>query len=197
RRSTPRSTRTRCVRWRARGRWERGHDRAAARRRGLSGDAAGAGVQADHPSSATDVVRRLLPVPRQRPDHQRAGAAMGDNDSQRQQPRRLSGAAADDGTDLRPPLPDPGPDSEIPPEDALPHHRCRIAPHLYSTGEISALIDAAGRLRPPLRAATWQTLIGLLTVTGMRKSEACRLDDEHVDLDAATLVVLDSKFGKS
>jgi len=48
------------------------------------------------------------------------------------------------------------PDSEIPPEDALPHHRCRIAPHLYSTGEISALIDAAGRLRPPLRAATWQ-----------------------------------------
>jgi integrase len=88
-------------------------------------------------------------------------------------------------------------DSEIPPEDALPHHRCRIAPHLYSTGEISALIDAAGRLRPPLRAATWQTLIGLLTVTGMRKSEACRFDDEHVDLDAATLVVLDSKFGKS
>ncbi len=40
------------------------------------------------------------------------------------------------------------PDSEIPPEDALPHHRCRIAPHLYSTGEISALIDAAGRLTP-------------------------------------------------
>src|SRR6476646_3592569 len=89
------------------------------------------------------------------------------------------------------------PDSEIPPEDALPHHKCRIAPHLYSTGEISALLDAAGRLRPPLRAATWQALSGLLTVTGMRKSEACRLDDEHVDLDAATLVVLDSKFGKS
>ena len=31
----------------------------------------------------------------------------------------------------------------------------------------------------------------------MRKSEACRLDDDHVDLDTATLVVLDSKFGKS
>jgi integrase len=89
------------------------------------------------------------------------------------------------------------PDSEIPPEDALPHHRCRIAPHLYSTGEISALIDAASRLRPPLRAATWQTLIGLLAVTGMRKSEACRLDDEHIDLNQATLVVADSKFGKS
>jgi integrase/recombinase XerD len=89
------------------------------------------------------------------------------------------------------------PDSEIPPEDALPHHKCRIAPYLYSPDEIIALIDAAGRLRPPLRAATWQTLIGLLAVTGMRKREACRLDDDHLDLDNATLVVLDSKFGKS
>jgi len=90
---------------------------------------------------------------------------------------------------------DPG--SEIPPEDALPHHKCRIAPYLYSPVEIAALIDAAGRLRPPLRAATWQTLIGLLTVTGMRKREACCLDDEHVDLDRAELLILDSKFGKS
>jgi integrase len=89
------------------------------------------------------------------------------------------------------------PDSEIPPEDALPHHKCRIAPYLYSSQEITALLDAAARLRPPLRAATWQTLIGLLAVTGMRKSEACRLDDGHLDLDHATLVVLDSKFGKS
>jgi len=89
------------------------------------------------------------------------------------------------------------PATEIPPEDALPHHKCRIVPYLYGPGEIVALIAAAGGLQPPLRAATWQTLIGLLAVTGMRKSEACRLDDAHVDLDAATLVVLDSKFGKS
>ncbi|MEV2226788.1 tyrosine-type recombinase/integrase [Nocardia vinacea] len=89
------------------------------------------------------------------------------------------------------------PDSEVPPEDALPHHKCRIAPYLYSPAQIAALIDAAGQLRPPLRAATWQTLIGLLAVTGMRKREACRLDDEHVDLDRAALVILDSKFGKS
>jgi integrase len=90
---------------------------------------------------------------------------------------------------------DPG--SEIPPEDALPQHKCRIAPYLYSTGEITALLDGAARLRPPLRAATWQTLIGLLAVTGIRKSEACHLDDDHLDLDNATLIILDSKFGKS
>ena len=52
-------------------------------------------------------------------------------------------------------------------------------------------------LNPPLRAATWRTLIGLLAVTGMRKSEACRLDRDHVDLNAATVVIEDSKFGKS
>lgn len=89
------------------------------------------------------------------------------------------------------------PVSEIPPEDALPQHKCRIAPYLYSPADVTALIDAAAGLRPPLRAATWRTLIGLLAVTGMRKREACNLDDEHIDLDHATLLILDSKFGKS
>jgi integrase/recombinase XerD len=89
------------------------------------------------------------------------------------------------------------PTSEVPPEDALPHHTRRVAPHLYSPAEITALIGAAGRLKPPLRAATWQTLIGLLAVTGMRKSEACRLDRDQVDLGNGVLVIADSKFGKS
>jgi len=89
------------------------------------------------------------------------------------------------------------PATEVPPEDVLPHHYRRIAPYLYSPGEITALISAAGRLKPTLRAATWQTLIGLLAVTGMRKSEACDLDRERVDLDTGVLVVANSKFGKS
>src|SRR5215207_967134 len=72
-----------------------------------------------------------------------------------------------------------------------------FARHLYEPGEITALIGAAGRLTPPLRAASWQTLIGLLAVTGMRKSEACRLDRDQVDLDTGALVIADSKFGKS
>src|SRR5258706_11869591 len=89
------------------------------------------------------------------------------------------------------------PATEVPPEDVLPHHYRRVAPYLYSPGEITALIGAAGRLKPPLRAATWQTLIGLLAVTGMRTSEACRLDRDQVDLDTGVLVIADSKFGKS
>jgi integrase/recombinase XerD len=89
------------------------------------------------------------------------------------------------------------PDTEIPPEDVLPHHYRRIAPYLFSPQEITDLISVAGGLTPPLRAATWQTLIGLLAVTGMRKSEACDLDRDRVDLDAGVLVIADSKFGKS
>ena len=89
------------------------------------------------------------------------------------------------------------PATEVPPEDILPHHYRRIAPYLYSPGEITALMAAAGRLDPPLRAVTWQMLIGLLAVTGMRKSEACHLDRDQVDLGTGLLVVADSKFGKS
>src|SRR5437870_1027346 len=89
------------------------------------------------------------------------------------------------------------PATEVPPEDVLPHHYRRIAPYLYSPGEVTALMAAAGRLAPPLRAATWRALIGLLAVTGMRKSEACHLDRDQVDLDAGVLVITDAKFGKA
>jgi integrase len=89
------------------------------------------------------------------------------------------------------------PATEVPPEDMLPHHYRRIAPYLYSPGEITALMAAAGKLTPPLRAATWQTLIGLLAVTGMRQSEARHLDRDQVDLHAGVLTVADSKFGKA
>jgi len=54
------------------------------------------------------------------------------------------------------------PASEVPSKDLLPGHRPRIAPYIYTEKEIAALIAAAGRLRPPLRAARHQTLIGLL-----------------------------------
>src|ERR1700726_4950479 len=81
------------------------------------------------------------------------------------------------------------PATEVPPWDLLPHRGRQIAPYLYSPGEIAALMAAAGRLRPPLRAATWQALTGLLAVTGMGRSGACRLERDQVDLDAGVLVI--------
>ena len=54
------------------------------------------------------------------------------------------------------------PDTEIPPGDLLPAPQHRVAPYIYSPGEIEAVISAAGRLSPPVRAATIGTVIELL-----------------------------------
>jgi integrase/recombinase XerD len=57
---------------------------------------------------------------------------------------------------------------------------------------------AAARSFPsPLRAATFETLVGLLAVTGLRIGEALRLDRDDVDLSDGVLLVRVSKFGKS
>jgi integrase len=89
------------------------------------------------------------------------------------------------------------PATEVPPEDVLSRRYRRIPPYLYSPDEVAALISAADGLKPGIRAASWRTLIGLLAVTGMRQGEACHLGRNDVDLQAGTLVIADSKFGKS
>jgi integrase len=89
------------------------------------------------------------------------------------------------------------PATEVPPEDVLDRRQWRVPPYLYSPQEVTALMSAARALRPAIRAVTWRTLIGLLAVTGMRQGEACRLGRDDVDLNAETIVIADSKFGKS
>jgi integrase/recombinase XerD len=89
------------------------------------------------------------------------------------------------------------PTCEVPPIELLPASKHRPAPYLYRDDEILAMMAAAGGLRPPLRAATFQTLIGLLACTGLRIGEAIRLDREDFDSTHGLLIVRDSKFGKS
>jgi integrase len=89
------------------------------------------------------------------------------------------------------------PATEIPPDDALPHHYRRITPHLFTPAELAALLEATRGLQPVFRARTWHTLLGLLAVTGLRTSEACGLDRTDVDLTLGLLTVRDTKFGKS
>jgi integrase/recombinase XerD len=89
------------------------------------------------------------------------------------------------------------PSAEVPPAGLLPWRPCRATPYLYSDADVAALMAAAGTLRFPLRAATYQTLIGLLAVTGMRIGEAIRLDHGDLDLAGGVLTVRQSKFGKS
>jgi len=90
------------------------------------------------------------------------------------------------------------PRTAVPPAGLLaargPH---RAVPYLYSGTDVAALMGATSSLSSPLRSATHGTLIGLLSVTGMRIGEAIRLDRSDVDWDDGALVVRDSKFGKS
>ena len=58
-----------------------------------------------------------------------------------------------------------------------------VAPYVYSDTDIAALMAATRTLNPPLRAATYQTLIGLLLVTGLRIGEAIALDRDDVTSD--------------
>ncbi len=85
------------------------------------------------------------------------------------------------------------PRTEVPPSDLLPARLHRAVPYLYSDGEIVRLIQAARALAPPLKAATYATLFGLLSVTGMRVGEAIGLDRDDVDLDDGWLLIRRAK----
>ena len=85
------------------------------------------------------------------------------------------------------------PASEIPPTDLLPARQPRLAPYIYAPEEIVALMTAARSLTWPLRAATFETVIGLLASTGLRLREALALDRSDVDLDHGVLLVRGAK----
>lgn len=88
-------------------------------------------------------------------------------------------------------------DAEVPPRDLLPWHSRRASPYLYTEREIDALIAAAKMLSSPLRIATYQTLIGLLAVTGMRVGEAIGLDRDDFDARGGVLLIRHAKFNKT
>jgi len=89
------------------------------------------------------------------------------------------------------------PATEIPPAGLIPTPSHRVVPYIYTADDIAGLLTAAGRLPTAHRADTYQTLIGLVAVTGMREGEAVRLDRDDVDLEQGLLTIRDSKFGKS
>ena len=87
---------------------------------------------------------------------------------------------------------------QVPPPGLLPSPPRRAIPYRYSPAEIATLIGAAAALPRPLGAATYQTLIGLLAVTGMRVGEAIALDRDDLDADHDLLLgVRCGKFGKA
>jgi len=89
------------------------------------------------------------------------------------------------------------PATEIPPAGLIPAPSHRVVPYIYTADDIARLLAAAGRLPTAHRADTYQTLIGLVAVTGMREGEAVRLDRDDVDFEQGLLTIRNSKFGKS
>jgi integrase/recombinase XerD len=91
------------------------------------------------------------------------------------------------------------PRTQIPPIDLLRHRPRRARPYHYSEQDIERLLTSTQGLRPMggLRRATYATLLGLLTVTGMRISEVLALRVEDVDLQEGLLTIRKTKFGKT
>lgn len=88
--------------------------------------------------------------------------------------------------------------TQVPPVGILPHRKHRRVPFIFSHADIASLMAQAQQTIPsPLRAATIETLIGLLAATGMRVGEAIRLNHSDVDWTEGLVVVRASKFGKS
>ncbi len=86
---------------------------------------------------------------------------------------------------------------ELPPVNHFGARKTRCSPHIYAAAEIDRLIEAALRLRPEggLRSLTYATLIALLSVTGLRISEALKLTVADVTCDG--LLIRETKFRKT
>jgi integrase/recombinase XerD len=89
------------------------------------------------------------------------------------------------------------PATQVPPAGLLPARTRRATPYIYCDAEVTALMTAARALPSPLKAATFQALIGLLAATGMRGSEAMSLDRGDLDTEARVLTIRATKFRKS
>jgi integrase len=94
------------------------------------------------------------------------------------------------------------PRTQIPPDGLLPYRPKRARPYLYSDTEIRDLVYAARHMpcryeRGQLRPWVYSCLFGLLSVSGLRLSEARNLELHDVDLKAAVLTIRGTKFGKT
>lgn len=88
--------------------------------------------------------------------------------------------------------------TEVPPWGLLPHRPRRARPYVYSDEEVRRLLDAAQQW-PPRGGVPgmYACLLGLLSVAGLRISEALNLQCKDVDITDGLLTIRGTKFGKS
>ena len=94
------------------------------------------------------------------------------------------------------------PRTQVPPQGLLPYRPQRARPYLYCDDEIRRLLSAALAMhfryeRGQLLPWVYYCLFGLLSVSGLRLSEARNLELDDVDLKTGVLTVRNTKFGKT
>lgn len=91
------------------------------------------------------------------------------------------------------------PRTQVPPSGLVASRYERRRPYLHSDDQIVQLLLETERLQSMkgLCGATFSTLFGLIAVTGLRVSEAVKLDRADVDLSEGVLTIHRTKFGKS
>jgi len=89
--------------------------------------------------------------------------------------------------------------TEVPDTSTLGRVPERVTPHIYSEQEIVDLLTAARNIGPggDLRAATYETLFGLIAAAGLRLAEAVNLLNNDVDLKLGMVTIRQTKFAKS
>jgi len=90
------------------------------------------------------------------------------------------------------------PNTQVPPLGLMPSQQRWRPPFIFSPADIGVVLGQAREsIVAPLRAATYDTLIGLLAVSGLRIGEAIKLDRSDLDWTERVLLIRESKFGKS
>jgi len=91
------------------------------------------------------------------------------------------------------------PRTQVPPAGLFGPAYRRVAVHIYTSEEIAALLAAARQPapQPSLYPLTFGTLLGLLACTGLRISEALRLELADWEPTEAVLTIRQAKFGQS
>jgi len=88
--------------------------------------------------------------------------------------------------------------TEVPSWKLLPYTSTRARPHIYTEHEVRSLLEAALRLPTArgssLRPWVFHCLLGLLSVTGLRISEALDLKLDDVDIEQGVLTIQAAKF---
>jgi site-specific recombinase XerD len=89
--------------------------------------------------------------------------------------------------------------TEVPPVSVFPGAYTRPTPYFFTDADIGRLLNAALQLQANhgFFGRSMHCLLGLLSVTGLRISEAFGLTLDDVDLKEGILTIRSSKFGKS